>query len=196
MKNIRQVTEHITLWQQQIEGITGEFKAKFDDLSPSELNRKPNAHTWSIAENIDHLITLNSTYFPILEQLQQGRYQVPLLGKLPFYVRFMGNTLLKSVDPERRKKIKTFAVWEPKNAAIAEDILQAFVAHQEDLKTAVAGAGDFIAAGTVIASPANKNIVYTLEKAFEIIIAHEKRHFNQATETMELVYRKQYNFDM
>jgi hypothetical protein len=31
-------------------------------------------------------------------------------------------------------------------------------------------------------SPANRNMVYTLERAFDIIVVHERRHFQQAME--------------
>jgi hypothetical protein len=38
---------------------------------------------------------------------------------------------------------------------------------------------------TVISSPANRNIVYKLETAFDIIVAHEFRHFEQAKEVWD-----------
>jgi hypothetical protein len=39
--------------------------------------------------------------------------------------------------------------------------------------------------GTIISSPANKNIEYKLETAFDIIVAHEKRHLEQAREVLK-----------
>jgi hypothetical protein len=53
----------------------------------------------------------------------------------------------------------------------------------------------FVTKRTVISSPANRNILYTVDKAFDIILAHERRHFNQATEAMEAVYENQYNYE-
>ena len=40
--------------------------------------------------------------------------------------------------------------------------------------------------GVVISSPANKNIVYKLETALDIITTHEKRHFEQARRILVL----------
>jgi hypothetical protein len=37
---------------------------------------------------------------------------------------------------------------------------------------------------TVIASPASKMIVYTLDTAFDIIVTHERRHLEQAREVL------------
>jgi hypothetical protein len=39
----------------------------------------------------------------------------------------------------------------------------------------------------VISSPANKNIVYKLETAFDIIVSHEQRHLEQAKEILQLM---------
>lgn len=43
---------------------------------------------------------------------------------------------------------------------------------------------DLLVNGIVISSPANKNIVYKLETAFNIIVTHEQRHFEQAKEVL------------
>ena len=183
-------------WQAQIDMNTQMFKDQFDELSVEELNRKPNEATWSIAENLQHLISVNESYFPIVASLKEGKYKVPFVGKIGFYVDLMGKIMLKGVEPTRQKKIKTFLVWEPKSGTADPDILQTFTRHHTELKKLIAEAAPLVAAHSVISSPINKNIVYTLDKAFDIIIAHEQRHFNQAKEAMEFIYEKQYNFDV
>ena len=40
---------------------------------------------------------------------------------------------------------------------------------------------------TVIASPANANIIYRLETALNIIVAHEQRHWNQIKEILTFI---------
>jgi uncharacterized damage-inducible protein DinB len=57
-------------WNQQIDTSTQEFVEAFGKLSAKELNWKPNSKTWSIAQNIDHLIVFNETYFSIIESLK------------------------------------------------------------------------------------------------------------------------------
>ncbi len=42
-------------------------------------------------------------------------------------------------------------------------------------------------------SPANKNIIYTLETAFDIIVTHEQRHLAQAKEVLEMLKNKNSN---
>lgn len=170
----------IAEWQKRIDATTVAFKTAFAGLTADELNRKPNAATWSIAQNIDHLIVINSSYFPAIEEIRANKQKIGWFSKLGFMTRFLGNMILGAVEPTRKRPIKTFPVWEPSQSAIAGDILAKFEAHQEDLKKLIASCEDLLEKGTLIASPANKNIVYKLEAAFDIIVTHEERHLAQA----------------
>ena len=174
-------------WIQQIDENTKQFKESFSRLNDEQFNWKPRPDSWSIAQNIDHLIIINSSYFPILEQLRAGQYQVPWHGKLGFVVSFMGNMVLKAVSPDRRSKMQTFPLWEPTQSRVETGILDRFVQHQGDLKEAIRSCAALLSGGAVISSPANRNIVYTLETAFEVIVSHERRHLMQAREVLEVL---------
>lgn len=177
----------ISEWKSEIKNITEDYKDAFGKLSAEELNWKPNSITWSIGHNIDHVIRINESYFPILKQLKDGNYHTSILGKFPFVTSLLGNFVLKAVAPDRRKKTKTFTIWEPSESHIDKDIISKFEKHQHELIHQMEQSEYLIKKRTVISSPANKNIVYTLEKAFEIIITHEKRHYNQASELLVLM---------
>jgi hypothetical protein len=167
-------------WTSQIESITAEYQQDFGTLTREELNWKPNASTWSIAQNIDHIMVINSTYIPVIDAIRNGTYQFPFIGKVGFIVNFFGKMILDSVSPDRKRKMKTFAIWEPASSQIDADILQKFKQHQAELKLLIASCNGLLDKGTVISSPANKNIVYKLETAFDIIVTHERRHLEQA----------------
>jgi uncharacterized damage-inducible protein DinB len=171
-------------WQRQIADINARFQESFGQLSGEALNYKPSPTSWSIAENIDHLITINQTYYPILDQLHAGTYSLPWHAKIPFVAGWFGKMILQSVEPGRKRKMKTFPIWEPGQSDLGEDILQKFDAHQLELSERIAQALPLLEKGTLISSPANNTIVYTLETAFEIIVTHEMRHFNQAMEVL------------
>lgn len=171
---------------QGIHKITAEFKSKFGHLSNEQLNLKPAPGVWSIAQNISHLIVINRTYFPIFEEIQKGTYKAPFTGRIGFLVSFFGKSILNSVHPDRRKKMRTFPMWEPEKSTISGDILGKFEEHQKELAAFVENADIFIKQGAVISSPANKVIVYKLETAFDIIVTHEKRHFAQACEVYDI----------
>lgn len=177
-------------WTEQIEKNTQNFIETFGELSIGQLNWKPNSQTWSIAQNIDHLIVINNTYFPVIDSLRKGTYKSPFLAKAGFVVSFFERMVLKAVQPDRKKKIKTFPIWEPEKSKIPIDILDSFKEHQFELKKMIENSRDLVEKGTIISSPANKNIVYKLETAFEIIVTHEQRHFEQSMEVYATMKNK------
>ena len=86
--------------------------------------------------------------------------------------------------------MKTFPIWEPSISLVRGDILDQFEKHQQELKQLITSSEDLLEKGTVISSPANRMIVYKLETAFDIMVAHEKRHLEQARE-IDLIRSKQ-----
>jgi hypothetical protein len=173
-----------TRFTHKIDETTNAFKKSFGMLTVEQLNFKPNPETWSIAQNIDHLIVINETYYPVIKSLREGSYKLPFMAKLGFMVNFLGNMILGSVQPDRKRKMKTFPIWEPAKSEISADILTRFEKHQTELKNMISGCEDLLQQGTIISSPANKNIVYKLETAFDIITTHEQRHLEQAKEVL------------
>ena len=169
-------------WTAELDQLTQAFKNEFGSLSESEINWRPNTQQWSVAQNIYHLIVVNETYFPVLQKLRNNSYDLPWLGRIEFLTKFFGKTVLAAVQPDRRKKMKTFPLWEPGASSFGSDILLRFEKHQDELKKLIESSQDLIEKNVVISSPANKMIVYKLETAFDIMVAHEKRHLEQAKE--------------
>ena len=167
-------------WLQEIDNITNSIQEEFQVLSSDQLNWKPNANSWSIGQVIDHLIVINKTYYPILEQLRKGTYKMIWLGKVDFIVRFFGDFILGSVNPDRKKKMKTLPIWEPTKSNVEPNIISKFAEQQLVLKDNIQSSLAWLESGTVISSPANRIIVYKLDRAFEIIVTHERRHLEQA----------------
>ncbi len=172
-------------WATQIDSTTEAFAAQFGQLTEQQLNWKPDPKTWSIGQNIDHLIVINATYYPIVPKIRSGQYRLSWLAKLDFLVNFLGKMILQAVQPDRRRKMKTFPIWEPSTSQIPAAIVRQFQQSQTELKEFIAGTKDLVKKGTVIASPANRNIFYKLEMAFDIIVAHERRHLEQAKEVLQ-----------
>lgn len=163
-------------WTEKLDSISRQSLTEFGTLTSELLNWKPNSSTWSIAQNLDHLIVVNETYYPVLASLKEGSYKTPFIAKIGFMVSFLGKTVLKAVQPDRQKKMKTFPIWEPTTSRVSEDILKKFEIHQNELKQKIEQAKGLVEKGTIISSPANRNIVYKLETAFDIIVSHEQRH--------------------
>lgn len=69
-------------WVQEIDKITLDAELLFSELSGEQLNWKPNPQTWSIAQNLEHLIVVNETYYPVLSALKKGAYKKPLAASI------------------------------------------------------------------------------------------------------------------
>lgn len=179
--------EKINIWNKDIDFVTESFYSNFRLYDIDKLNWKTNSDTWSIAQIIDHLIVTNKSYFPIIEELEKGEFKLPITAKFPFLIDYFGNLILKTVSPENVKKTRTFIVWQPAKSMISKDILQQFSKHQAELKERIKSSNKLIKQKVIISSPANRYIVYYLDKAFDIIIAHEFRHLKQAIKLKNLL---------
>jgi len=83
-------------WTLTIDEISKQSLAEFGELSTEQLNWKPNSNTWSIAQNLDHLIVINETYYPVLAELKAGTYKSPFIARFGFIVSFLGKTILNA----------------------------------------------------------------------------------------------------
>jgi len=170
----------------RIEELSIKFNREFENCDEVTLNFRPNEKSWSIAQILDHLNKVNESYFPIFIQLQKEKYTRPLTGRFGFLVNFFGKTILKSVQPENEKKSRTFPKWQPEEKRFSEEILIEFNAVQEQLKNHIEKSEVLLNQKAIISSPANKYIVYRLETAFQILQAHEERHFQQAKKLLKV----------
>jgi hypothetical protein len=174
-------------WNEEINQITQEFNQTFRHLSNTDLNFKPKPDVWSIAQNINHLIMVNQSYFDVVNELINQTYKTPYHARFKFITNLFGKMILGAVNPDRARKFKTFGIWEPNTSNIPEGILERFTEQQNSLNQLINNSLPLLDKSVVISSPANKNIVYKLETAFDIITSHEKRHLIQAKELLKLI---------
>ena len=164
----------------EIERVTSEVNRDFGSLSPTQLNWKPAVDRWSSGECLEHLITANTLYFPIVEAILAGRYSKPLLGRIPGYPAMCGRMLINAVSPQTTRKVKTMAVFEPARSTVDAEEVARFSEHQGRLVKLIRKSEQLDLRKTIVASPATSMIVYSLLDAWRLIAAHEVRHLGQA----------------
>jgi len=163
----------------RLDTLTNLFQDEVYPLSSEQLNKKIDTKTWTINQVLDHLVKINTTYFPIFEKVSKGKFTTPLLGNLRFYANYMGKTILKSVQPENKKKVKTAVIWKPEAETFDESQIYDFMKMQDELKIHIGNMEKWIKRDIVIHSPVSKNLVYPISYALDIIITHEERHLVQ-----------------
>src|ERR1051325_10296779 len=87
-------------------------KATFGQLTVSQLNWKPSAERWSVAQCFDHLLNTNKGYLPVIENVLAGQ-KPTLWQRMPLLPTLAGTLLIKAVDPASKRKIKAPAKFQP-----------------------------------------------------------------------------------
>lgn len=171
----------------EIDGLVTELQAVAEDavkvfggLSPAQLNWKPSAEQWSVGQCFDHLIVTNRCFFPDLERVASGKYKSSLWGRVSPLSGFFGRLILKALDPEKGRKTKAPRVFEPSKSDVAADVIERFTAHQTELSTRMRATAGADLRRLKVTSPVTSVATYSLFDAYRIVVAHERKHFEQA----------------
>jgi len=157
-----------------------EAREVFGGLTAAQLNWKPSPQQWSVGQCLDHLIVTNSCFFPDMERVAAGTYRPSLWGRVSPLSGFFGRFILKALDPEKGRKTKAPRVFEPTQSAVAADVIERFAAHQDDLVNHMRATSDADLRGLKVTSPVSAVATYSLLDAYRIVVAHERKHFEQA----------------
>lgn len=177
---------YLIKWMDQATLIRKEVKQAFQHLTEDELNWKPSAQQWSVGELIDHIIVTNSHYIRRFEKIAAGEHHNPFGARFKYLSDFFGKSILRSVDPENPRKLKTVRIFHPGRCIYNRELVPLFDTHQERLVNLVKATDFTNHQKTFITSPANAMIVYSLQDAIHIVLAHEQRHIMQAKNLLGL----------
>lgn len=160
--------------------VAEDAEREFGSMNAEQLNWKPSAEQWSVAQCFDHLINANQSYFALLDRLAKGEHRATFFERLPFAPKIFGKLVLNAVKPEAKRKLKAPQKIQPAASRIDADIIKRFRAHQRDLIERIRELENHDPSRIVITSPVASFVTYTLMDGFRIIAAHENRHFAQA----------------
>jgi len=160
--------------------------ARFPGLTAQQLNWKPSPDQWSIAQCFDHLLTANSSYFPIFEEILSGEKKNTFWESLPWLPAIWGKMVIKAVDPKSTRKLKAPKVFCPSSSSIDRAVIHRFIDQQNQVIRYMKATEDLDLEKIKISSPVSNLITYSLMDAYRIIVTHEKRHFVQASRLAEM----------
>ena len=84
------------------EKVSNEFAA----VSLEQLNWKPSPDAWSIAQCLEHLIVSDNSYFPALQKIAGGTYQMNIWEKYSPLTGIWGWLFKDQLQEQVKKKIK------------------------------------------------------------------------------------------
>jgi len=159
-------------------------KTTFGELTVPQLNWKPSAERWSVAQCFDHLLTSNKGYLPIIDNVLAG-YKRTFWQSMPVLPGLMGKLLVKSMDPASTRKVKAPKRFQPAQSEISASVINDFVAQQKQMIDKMKATEHLDLEKIVITSPVAGVVVYSLMDAYRLIVVHEQRHFQQAKRVTE-----------
>ena len=165
---------------EELGAVTGDARKVFGGLSAAQLNWKPSAERWSVGQCFDHLITTNRTFFADLERVAAGKHRASLWGRVSPLSGLFGRFILKALDPEKGRRTKAPRVFEPARSDVAADVIEKFASHQEALAARMRATRGADLRGLKVTSPVSAVATYSLLDAYRIVVAHERKHFEQA----------------
>ncbi len=178
---IQQTNERAKHAINTLEEVTTAVRAAFGSLSTEELNRRPDDGGWSVAQCLDHLITINTLYFPLLDSMRVGPPTPSAWERLSPLSGMFGRLLVKTLSPNSRKRVKTTRKALPSSSTIDAGIIDRFVEHQSALIERVRGIAPAVDhETTIVTSPLAGFITYSLADCLTLLAVHEQRHLAQA----------------
>ena len=169
----------------ELGAIVSEAREVFGALTPAQLNWKPSAERWSVGQCFDHLINTNRTFFADMERVADGTFKSSLWGRVSPLSGFFASMILRSLDPVKGRKSKAPRVFLPASSDVDADVLEKFATHQEELVRRMRATAGVDLRRTMVTSPVAAVATYSLLDAYRIVVAHERKHFEQARRVAE-----------
>ena len=162
-----------------LHAIAGEAQSAFGDLGARQLNWRPDANRWSVAQCLDHLLTLNRLMLDAAGEALNGERPHPYWRRVPLLTGVLGRALIRAVAPGAPRKIKTPVRARPA-VDVGPDVVPRFVAQHRDIATWLRTVDESHAAGAIMTSPFSRFVAYSVLNGCRLMLAHDRRHLAQA----------------
>ncbi|MFY9619021.1 MAG: DinB family protein [Pyrinomonadaceae bacterium] len=150
-------------------------------LTEAQLNWKPDATQWSIAQCLEHLAVTSKQFNGYFKQLiESARLKWPTNGAIPYRPSLVGGWLIKQVVPETTRKVSAPKIFKPSDSSLIEDALALFLKQQEEFVRFVRESEGVDYNRARLRSPVTPLMRYSLADAFVVTIVHGYRHLAQA----------------
>jgi hypothetical protein len=170
---------------EELGAVTAEARKVFGGLDAGQLNWKPSAERWSVGQCFDHLIQTNRTFFADMERVAAGTYKSSAWARVSPLSGFFSRMILRALDPVKGRKTKAPRVFLPASSDVAADVIEKFASHQDELVRRMRATAGRDLRRTMVTSPVAAVATYSLLDAYRIVVAHERKHFEQARRVAE-----------
>ena len=167
-----------------LDNIAREAQATFGGFDGRQLNWRRDEARWSVAQCFEHLLTANRLMFQGAEDALDETRPRTLWQRLPVLPGILGRMLVRSQAPTAARKFTAPSKAQPPTSDIAADIIQRFVEQHRDAVAWVQTLDERAAARAIMTSPFIRVVTYSVLDGWRLVVAHDRRHFEQARRVM------------
>ena len=167
-----------------LEAIATDAQATFGGLDARQLNWRPDATRWSVAQCLEHLAIGAEVYAsPMRGALDQAQRETSV-RRGPFAPGFFGRKFANSLEPPVKFRGRAPKAIIPSSTLSRAEILSRFHSSHATMKAMAREAATIDANRATFQNPFLKMIRMKVSTAFHVINAHDRRHLWQAEQVM------------
>jgi hypothetical protein len=163
-----------------LDEVVCDTQATFGGLDSRQLNWRPDATRWSVAQCFEHLLAANSVMFRAADEALNGSRPRSIWQRLPVWPRLFGRMLIRSQSPDSSRKFTAPQISTPTASDIAADVVQRFIDQQRDAVSRLQTLDEEEATHAIMTSPFVRVITYSVLDGWRLVLAHDRRHIEQA----------------
>ena len=159
-----------------------EARQLVSQLSAAQFNWQPTPTAWSVAQCLAHLGQMNSVLAAALRTAVRQANKNSVMPRRPIQPGWFGRWFINQMEAPPRRKLKTPKQGIPEAHKSREEILGAFIAAHDELRSLIHEARDLDLNRIRFRNPFIGLLRYTLATALLVIGAHDRRHLWQANQ--------------
>jgi DinB superfamily len=157
-----------------------EARQLVSELSEAQVNWRPSPTAWSVAQCLAHLGQMNSVLTAALRTAVRQADKNSGMPRKPIQPGWFGRWFIGQMEGPPRRKMKTPRQGIPEAHKSGEEILRAFIAAHDELRSLVHDARDLDLNRIRFRNPFIGFLRYSVGTALLVIGAHDRRHLWQA----------------
>lgn len=178
----------------ELERTDQEARQLASDLTEAQLNWQPGGGTaWSVAQCLDHLAQINTIYIAALREAVHGVKPGAVPRRGPIHPGWFGRWFIGAMEPPPKRKLKTPKKALPAAHKSAADVLRAFVAAHDEVRSLVQEAREMDLNRVRFKNPFVGLLRFTVGTGLLIIGAHDRRHLWQARQVLKALEAERSN---
>jgi hypothetical protein len=172
-------------YRHRFEGIKAEAKELTAGLTEAQFNWRPSASEWSIEECLEHLRLVGQSEVRAIEAAVDDARTRGITGAGPFSFGPVERFIIGMTQPPVRQKLPAPKRFQPLHNQPVTAVMPTFLHVQSQFVYQIDRSAGLDLARVKVVTPISRFLRLSLGAMFAQIVAHERRHMDQARRVRE-----------